>query len=1753
MKKIYFLTIHSFMTRKSLLFAMMLLFSSLGMAQQSIILPGDGTSSQFSAPQDGLKYQRIFYLITPDEMGLTDISNGGSIDELGFTLTEAPTKNNDSSATLNFPGSNFPSNSETSTTVSTFSYTGLPDGAEIIEAKLILTDFTAEAPSKRNELRYSLSGAYTLTEASVSTADSPGTVANTEVALNNFPTTAGSINLQLRETVDTTASVNDATLGAARIELTYKIKGKIKVYLGNTNDTERTLATTWTTMSTTDTSETITIEPGPYEWRVKAIVGGVDTPYSDTLAFTSSNPEDCNTPTNADVTNVDLNSATVTWNAPPSNGFINYQVQYREIGTDTYFTAATITNPAVKTATISPLSSGTTYQWQVIQNCSNSDPVSIGGIFTTTDNGCGNVTLIDLSVASSSDNSVSLTWSDGGDDVSYEIDYKRDGTSTYTTLTSSSDSIIISGLDAGTTYDWRVRSSCLDLNTGTIRKGPYSESSSFTTTGTASLFAPDGLKNNELNQTQVAFSWNQVTNATSYVLEYRIKESITWTDVQAEGLTLVYDEFFELPEETGPYSLPLSTQFLYTAGQGLYVAVEYTRAEGALAPRNKSLSTQTGILTEEDNNGGLTRKFFSFSTQTPESASMQREVLPPSFFRPQTHIISNTLTDIAEVATIYALGHHAISFSNPSPIAALIKNHDVSNQTFTINVTITAEDGTQAAFFSSSETVNAESELIVSFSNWVPSKAGNYTITVSIPNQSGEGVLKNNSSTYTQVVGPALIGYTDDLPSFTSAGFDTGSGLILARHTLDGCGKINAADVFLDFSSVGKSVYAVVLDKDGNILDQSASFTPSQFEVNDYYSFIFPTTPTLNSGEDFYVGLAQTASTDTYNPVGVQWETEDIRSTAYYRANLNGSGLVETKAPGRLMIKAELIAEGVVPVIDGNTTLCSDNTSNTLTVIAESQRVANEVTAFTRGGIAEPIDQSGFNVGRLLGAPDVYPNFDNSEDNFLTNQNNFTNTQVIEVITVELSGAASDIDYVDIYETYREGSDVTIAVEAISTSGNVPVPLESSPTAGSSTSRIIRYKAASTVSAVTGLVITITSPNIGSKVGIDAIVAGTTGTANFNDYAWSQDGTTLMGETSASLIVNQTGTYTVITDSGTCEQLASLDVTSPVVPTINVNNTDADLSAQGITVNVAMDMATFCEGAALTLISSEPTGNTWSNGATTESITLSDASQSGLYTVTYNDGFCEATSATFNVVINATPPVNISGNAGICPSSSTTLDATINDGNNYSYEWSTGSVSPTINVSSANTYTVSVTDDNGCINTDNIITFNASNPNAIINGDLGICAGSTTTLSASPTSAESSYLWSTNETTADIMVSTAATISVTITDDNGCVGSTSVNTVVNPLPTPQIAGDVSFCDGAPSNVILSTLLSYSSYQWSTGSNASFINVVIDQNSTFSVTVTDANGCVGSDSIDSFSEGSVPVTPLPITGTTSGICGTTTLSYSVNPVADADYYVWNFPEGVVILSGQGTTNVTVGVSGGFDAGIIEVLAANDCGASPTVGYTFPVLQTNPDMPDTPIGPTVISAPGLPVTYTVPVVAGATSYNWTVPPGVGIINGQGTNTVTLSFASFFDMGDICVDASNACGVSFCCSDNCLSVEADFLISPELSYLMTGKFEDHEVSEQQALPVITQQPKPLSLSAYPNPNRGQFTIEGELNTQANLEIRVFSMLGKMVYNQNFGFREDMYLNQEISLQNFVAGTYLVYVINGDEQWNTKIIVIE
>ena len=87
---------------------------------------------------------------------------------------------------------------------------------------------------------------------------------------------------------------------------------------------------------------------------------------------------------------------------------------------------------------------------------------------------------------------------------------------------------------------------------------------------------------------------------------------------------------------------------------------------------------------------------------------------------------------------------------------------------------------------------------------------------------------------------------------------------------------------------------------------------------------------------------------------------------------------------------------------------------------------------------------------------------------------------------------------------------------------------------------------------------------------------------------------------------------------------------------------------------------------------------------------------------------------------------------------------------------------------------------------------------------------------------------------------------VTVTDGNGCSASTFVSTTVNPLPTPSISGILTFCSGSSTTLDAGI---YTGYLWSTGATSQTITV--STAATFTVTVTNANGCTSSCSQTSF--------------------------------------------------------------------------------------------------------------------------------------------------------------------------------------------------------------------------------------------------------------------------------------------------------------
>ena len=166
------------------------------------------------------------------------------------------------------------------------------------------------------------------------------------------------------------------------------------------------------------------------------------------------------------------------------------------------------------------------------------------------------------------------------------------------------------------------------------------------------------------------------------------------------------------------------------------------------------------------------------------------------------------------------------------------------------------------------------------------------------------------------------------------------------------------------------------------------------------------------------------------------------------------------------------------------------------------------------------------------------------------------------------------------------------------------------------------------------------------------------------------------------------------------------------------------------------------------------------------------AAMSGIYTLQIQNAAGCTQTLTTTVVVNPLPVVTISGNTIICAGSSTILTAS----GGGTYKWSTGATMAAITTVAAGTYSVTVTSPNGCTATKSVTVVVNPLPVVTISGNLVMCAGTPTTLTAT---GGGTYKWSTGATTAAITASAVGTYSVTVTSPNGCTATKSVTTTSN--------------------------------------------------------------------------------------------------------------------------------------------------------------------------------------------------------------------------------------------------------------------------------------------------------------------------------------------------------------------------------------
>ena len=336
-----------------------------------------------------------------------------------------------------------------------------------------------------------------------------------------------------------------------------------------------------------------------------------------------------------------------------------------------------------------------------------------------------------------------------------------------------------------------------------------------------------------------------------------------------------------------------------------------------------------------------------------------------------------------------------------------------------------------------------------------------------------------------------------------------------------------------------------------------------------------------------------------------------------------------------------------------------------------------------------------------------------------------------------------------------------------------------------------------------------------------------------------------------------------------------------------------------ISVNTTSQTNVDCFGASTgqaTVSASGGTGPytyTWTPGNLNGS--TQNALGAGTYTVSVEDG----NNCTGTGTVNINQPADLVVSQGTispasCNASDGSASVNVSGGTGpYTYQWSPlGGPGATASNIPAGTYTVDVEDQNGCTESITIVVTNANGPVVSVQSSTDVSCFGGTDGSASVTAVGGStpyiYSWTpTGGSGASAVDLSAGTYTVAVTDNTGCVGSTTV-TIGEPaaiaLTETITDANCGVADGSIAVVASGGTGPYT-YSWSP-SGGSTANATALASGDYTVSVSDASGCTATDTYTVGSIGNIPISVSPVTQTI-------TLGESVQIQASgASSYTWN---------------------------------------------------------------------------------------------------------------------------------------------------------------------------------------------------------------------------------------------------------------------
>ena len=361
-----------------------------------------------------------------------------------------------------------------------------------------------------------------------------------------------------------------------------------------------------------------------------------------------------------------------------------------------------------------------------------------------------------------------------------------------------------------------------------------------------------------------------------------------------------------------------------------------------------------------------------------------------------------------------------------------------------------------------------------------------------------------------------------------------------------------------------------------------------------------------------------------------------------------------------------------------------------------------------------------------------------------------------------------------------------------------------------------------------------------------------TGGSGVYTFEWDAATGNQTGETATNLVA---GNYTVnVFDTNNCFQPTTITIDQPATA-ITAFGVDSQISCAGSSdgfVNVIPSGGT----GAFTFQWDATTGNQDTQTATN----LSE----GTYSVTVTDAnACETTASASissppELMLTATTTSNGCTGSNDGSAEAIASGGTPNSLGNYTYEWSNGEAGPfAINLNEG-IHTVTVTDFNGCTETDMVEITSFPGLTASISGENVDCfANQTGSISVNVEGGLEpyDYEWSPNAngaTTPDLNDIPMGTYSVTVTDQNGCADTAETTIIQSEALSLNMSETDVDCYGAFTGTASVGVVGGSppySYQWSDSGNQSNATATNLGAAQYTVTITDSNGCMQSGSVE----------------------------------------------------------------------------------------------------------------------------------------------------------------------------------------------------------------------------------------------------------------------------------------------------------------